>query len=320
MISDSCWCRQSGGSASDRLCVMTANQGSSGSPGGGRSNDNPATGRRSRAYVWAGSVAGAFVLAIVGAWGTGVGNALWSVVMGHRSPSGAPVKISMDLGRAVADGTFVFPQKLNLGASSLRTLNSVQGNFPQTIAWFRSRGGVEPNASSVKLVVEGNRTYPVQIIAMNVVKHCQQPLNGTLFFSPSAGAFNNIGIGFNLDSVTSTAQNYDSGRLHGDYFATHTISLKQGEVQTLEVVAVTAKQYCQFTLELTVVDGGRRITETVTNDGQPFRVTAVVTKYKSYPYYGPGDLRYYKALYVGGVAPGTEGGWTRKNPETYNDI
>jgi len=148
---------------------------------------------------------------------------------------------------------------------------------------------------------------------LQVIKSCQPPLNGTLFYSPPAGEEDTIGIGFNLDNPTSIAQHYKGHELSGDYFAEHTISLTRGEVQTLQIVAKTTQYYCEFTLKLIVVSGSTKTTETITDDGAPFRVTAIHREGR-----GPGPLSYYQVLYVGGVAPGAiHGAFTPQNPATY---
>ena len=292
--------------------------------------EDPGSGviRRRRAYVWVGSVGTALVIAIATTIGTGIGLDLLSVITRHASgpPSGGPpatpssgppakpfggppVKIdAVTLGRNAAQGgTYVFPQRRGLSALQLQALNQLNPSQPEYDTWFRSKGGVDPDWSSIKLVIEGNRTHPVQLIGIRAIKRCRKPLNGTLFYSPPAGAQYTIGIGFNLDSVTSIAQNAKGYLFSGDYFATHTISLAHGEVQTLQILAHTTKQYCEYTLELTVVDGESQATETITNHGQPFRVTATNVPFS-----------YYKALYVGGVAAGaTNFNFVSKNPATY---
>jgi hypothetical protein len=254
--------------------------------------------------------------------GTGIGQHLLSVIAGHssskvppRPPSGPPVKVdAISLERDGSQGgIYVLPQKLVLSALRLRALSHIDSSQPAYGTWFTSRGGVDPSMSSVKLVVEGNRSHRVQIIGMRAIKHCQKPLNGTLFYSPPAGASLNIGIGFNLDNVAPIAENYSNYRIYGDYFATHTISLSHGEVLTLQVVSLTTKQYCQYTLQLTVVDGSKQSTETLTNDGRPFSVTGIPAS--------KGNVRfsYYRALYVGGVAPRPcNCGWKRENPAYYS--
>lgn len=230
-------------------------------------------------------------------------------------PSGPPVKIdAVSVVRTVLQGgAYVFPQKRIFTAAELRSLNQFNLTQPQYDAWFRSRGAVDPELSNLKLVVEGNRTHPVQIIGLRLIKHCQQPLDGTLFDSPSAGSNDTLRIGFNLDSPASIAQDYRGSfypyPMSGDYFAEHTISLNRGEVQTLQVSAITTKQYCEYSLELTAVDGGTTVTATITDHGRPFRVTALRFANQD-PY------SYYKALYVGGVLT-HNGAFIAENPATY---
>jgi hypothetical protein len=284
--------------------------------------------RRRRFFIWAGSVGTALVVAIATAIGTGIGQDLLSKATGTSpsgtlssgpspsgtlasgtSSSGSPVKIDATiLGRDGSQGgTYVFPHKRIYSAVQLGKLNQLGPSQPEYGTWFRSQGAVDPDWSSIKLVIQGNRNHPVELVGMQAVKRCQAPLNGTLFYSPPAGASFNIGIGFNLDAVDSIAQNYQAYQISGDYFAAHTISLAPDEVQTLQVMAHTTRQYCQFTLELTVVDGSKQTTEFITGNGKPFNVTSTRVPFS-----------YYKALYVGGVAPGAiNSGFVPKNPATY---
>ena len=296
--------------------VMTVN------PSGDNQHENmeqkPDSGgaRRRRTYVWAGSVGTALVIAIATTIGTGIGNDLLSIRTGHshsgtpvKSPSGPPVMIdAVTVDRDAAQGgTYVLPQRRVFSSLELQTLNQLNPTQPGYDAWFRSKGAVDPDWSSIKLVIEGNRSHPVQLIGMHLIKRCQKPLDGTLFYSPSAGAQFTVGIGINLDSVTSIAENAKDYVFSGDYFASHTISLAFGEVQTLQIMAHTTQQYCQYTLALTVVDGTTQTTESITDHGQPFRVTATNVPFS-----------YYKALYVGGVAPGAVNyDFVPKNPATY---
>lgn len=243
--------------------------------------------------------------------GTGQSSALQSTAL-----NGPPVKIdAVSVVRNVLQGgTYVFPQKRVLTAAELRTLNQFNLTQPQYDTWFRSRGAVDPEFSNLKLVVEGNRTHPVQVTGLRLIKHCQQPLDGTLFASPPGGSNPTLRIGFNLDSPASIAQDYRGSfypyPMSGDYFAEHTISLSRSEVQTLQVSAITTKQYCEYILELTAVDGGTTVTETITDHGRPFRVTAL--KFANQDPYSD-----YKALYVGGVLT-RKGAFIAENPATYS--
>jgi hypothetical protein len=86
-----------------------------------------------------------------------------------------------------------------------------------------------------------------------------------------------VGIGLDLDKDRTVAQPItDNQWQDSDYFAEHTISLKQGEQQTFQIRARTMSQYCEFALELAVLDGSTQITQVIDNSGKPFRVTSIV--------------------------------------------
>jgi hypothetical protein len=256
------------------------------------------------------------VIAIVTAFGTGVGQDLFSNVS-KSAPSGPPVKVAAVTVERTADqsGTYVFAKDQTFSSAQLHTLNQLEGGSSQYDNWFRSRGAVDPDVSEIKLVVVGNRPEPVAITGMSVTKRCGPPLSGTLFYSPPAGAQMLVGVGFNLDSTNSSAQNFNNGQLSGDYFGSHFISLHEGEIETFEITAVT-KNYCDFSLNLQTVDGSSSQNETIRNGSQPFRVTALVQN----PSFGPGDLSHYHVLYVGGVATGAgpRGGFAQQDPVSYN--
>jgi hypothetical protein len=216
---------------------------------------------------------------------------------------GPPVKIdSVTVLRTVAQaGTYVFQRPLDLSQSELRSLNQLQDLTPQYYAWFRSRGGVDPSTSNVQLVLEGNAAQAVRITNMVLVKQCTAPLSGTLFASPSAGNEHSILINFDLDSPQPVAQT-PGGH---DFFTANTISLQPGEVQVIQITASTKLFYCQYSIHLTALTGDHATEETITDNGQPFRVTATYT-----------SVARYHALYVGGVATRT-GYFMRENPQAY---
>jgi hypothetical protein len=222
------------------------------------------------------------------------------------APQGAPVKIdSVTVMRtAVQAGTYLFRQPVLLSQQDLASLNRLQDGTPGYDAWFRSRGGVDPSPSSIQLVVEGNASQAAHITDIALIKNCHPPLTGTLFLSPTAGENGSILLNFNLDSARTLAQ-APNGL---DYFANFTISLKPGEVQVLQVNVNTSHYYCQFTMQMTVLVGSRQTVETITNAGQPFRVSALAA------------TKDYHALYVGGVATPhgyPAGDFVPENPATY---
>ena len=165
-----------------------------------------------------------------------------------------------------------------------------------------SRGGVVRRMEDyVKLVVEGNRAYPVRIIYMRVNAKCTQPLRGTYFLnSPAGGPGSNLDFEFNLDSPVPTPQLQS---MRGDYFKTHTVILKKGESETFEIGSWTDRHYCSYTLQMSVVDGDKTVAENVSYHGHPFQVSAPSARYR--------------VLYVGGRLPGETAPFVRQNPARF---
>jgi hypothetical protein len=261
-----------------------------------------------RPALWAGGVATAVVISVL----TGLAQEGISALT-KKSPSvtGPSIKVAALQLEADESSTYVFPEKLDLTAADLRVIN----NPEQYDRWAWEHGGVDDQQVNIKLVLEGNRQQPVRILAMRPLKLCRQPLTGTLLFSPSAGADPSIRVGIDLDEPRPVARKLEDGQLTGDYFADTTVSLKQGEQQTFQITARTLRQYCEFTLELRILDNGKTITQEIANGSEPFRVSAV----KATGEYGqPGRYRSYQAVYVGGVASPRNGEFVKVDPLTYS--
>lgn len=273
-----------------------------------------------RRLVWVGSVLAAVLTATLVNVLTGQAQKAIDVATAPRS-SGPPVKVaSVSVERSDEQGdTYVLPNKVELSIEELRSLNQARtaSDPVRYDNWFRSRGGADPGLSIVKAVLEGNRTHPVRITGMRPIKRCQAPLLGTIFDSPPAGADASIAIGFDLDSTRPIAQVItDSGEWQGDYFAKYTVSLKPGEQQTFQIKSKTVRQYCEYTLELTVIDEGKTVTQVLDNNREPFRVTALSPEVDS----GSGiPYRRYQAAYIGGVIS-PNGEWIRVNPLTHKGV
>jgi hypothetical protein len=265
--------------------------------------------------VWVGSILAAVLTATLVNVLTGQTQKAIDAASAPRY-NGLPVRVaSVSVERSDEQGdTYVLPNKVELSAEELRSLNEADQDYSHPAryhSWFRSRGGVDPNLSIVKAVLEGNRAHPVRITGMRPIKHCQAPLSGTIFDSPPAGADISIAIGFDLDRTRPIAQAItDSGEWQGDYFAKYTVSLKPGEQQTFQIISKTERQYCEYTLELTVLDEGKTVTQVLDNNRGPFRVTALQPELGSIPY------GRYQAAYIGGVAS-PNGDWIRVDPLTY---
>jgi hypothetical protein len=218
-----------------------------------------------------------------------------------------PVLIDSVMYQQAADDGFTYAFPGQLTTQQVASMNNLPVSFQDYINEVTSIGGTNVEDTDVQIVLRGNAAGQTAVIAgMDVAKNCQSPLNGTLLYSPSAGEDTDIEIGFNLDNEFPAAQNYRSGGMSGSFFGAHTISLRQGETETLLVHAVTRQYFCQFTYRLLVDTGSREVAEVISDNGKPFTVTAGLKSGA------------YKALYAGGVAsPAHNDKYVAVNPKTY---
>jgi hypothetical protein len=190
-------------------------------------------------------------------------------------------------------------------------------------------GVILANNEWIILTVAGNSSAPITINNMTVVKNCQKPFtNGTLFYSPSAGAGppTTAPVYFNLDSVNPMGQyfaipgsNFSSG---GNFFAKEVVTLKYQQPQTFAVFVATYHQYCQFSFRLSIATVNGTVTQSIADgDGHPFAITAdgepPLTRESPAGFSTP--FSSYPIVYVGGAADMQHGGkFIRVNPKTYH--
>ena len=219
-----------------------------------------------RALIWAGSVAGALILAVVTAFGTGLGQKL---VASLTADAGPPVLIHAEyMQQSPGDLMVVVPTQ--------RDIDGIPGSggFQKYIAAVTKVGGAEYTPAYMQVVLRGNRTGAVVVNAMSVVKQCRAPLNGVVN-NPDISLTTVTGIGFDLDRRFPVAEAENDGTLSGAFFAHRTISLEHGQTQTLLIGVSTNRYFCRFTFHLGVnTPAGGEVTETVTDYGRPFAVTA----------------------------------------------
>jgi hypothetical protein len=170
----------------------------------------------------------------------------------------------------------------------------------------------------MQLVVQNNRNYLVRLLDMNVLKACQRPLTGTLFFSPDAGADASVRLGFNLnssDTDAEAAKGWDLSNWVPHYFANDTVSIQPGAQQVFDVRAVVSNESCIFRIQATVLDGGKTVYQTIGDGNQPFRITSTASPLDN------AALKFsdYQVIYAGGIAsPNLKEEFVRVNPKTYN--
>lgn len=192
-------------------------------------------------------------------------------------------------------------------------LNSTY-NMPDSTAytnWYTSRGGTPVDSRTDQIVLVGNSQHTTTILNAEASKSCKSPLSGTLVRNPSAGQGDNTGLLFNLDATVSIAAEQKDTSTVPDYFGRHTYSLARGERATFMVKTKTSRYYCTYVIKLTVLDGTKKVTEQITDNGKPFEVTATIAK-DHLPQFNK-----YRAVYLGGVeSPTGDDKFKQVNPKT----
>jgi hypothetical protein len=244
----------------------------------------------------------------------GLGSHVFNAIFGQRAeqPKGPPVKIDLaeqypDYGEHGGTEALLGP----LSPAQLDSLNSLNVNSSSYEQWFTRHGAIPVGDTIIDLVVKGNSVDPVRIINIQPVEKCSRPLTNALLYEPPAGADTFTRLALNLDEPLAPAGYYvNADELRDDYFHHVSVSLRRGEQFTFEISARTTKYYCQFTLNMTVLDNAHTMVETISDHGQPFRVTATVFRSKV------GGFKSYKYIYT---PTGLVGGpWVRVNPATFN--
>jgi hypothetical protein len=277
--------------------------------------------------AWVGSFVSATVLAVGVAFGTGLGNSLFSTATTNHS-SGPPVIIeSVEPMQPWQDFSYVFPRRFVLDRSQLVAMNrQVAISQSAYTKWFLEKGAVTANQGVIDVTVAGNDSVPVSITSMQIVKHCQSPLiGGTLFYSPTTGSgpFPTVRMYFDLDDQVSVGQylpGEDSGpnvEAGGNFFAREIVVLKLHEPATFVIFVSTQQQYCSFSFQMTVAAFGHApVTESISDNGKPFQLTSdgensVLSSQGI-------SFESYKLVYAGGAANSSRGGeFIRENPATY---
>ncbi|MDT0353976.1 hypothetical protein [Pseudonocardia charpentierae] len=207
---------------------------------------------------------------------------------------------------------YVFAHPLTWSQEQVDEINSAQKvGINELDKIMRSLGGVDPTTQHISLVLQGNAITEVQITNIAVIKDkCTAPLAGGFYNSPPAGGATAIDIEFDLDEPIAVAKSPSEAGVDAEYFRGHVVSLKPDEQVPFFISVRSLKQYCEFRLQLTVVDQSGTSTQIIDNHGESFAVSATL-----YDPSGAPPYQAYETLYVAGVA--SEGGPIKVDPSSY---
>jgi hypothetical protein len=252
-----------------------------------------------RPVVWLGGI-------VVAALGVALTNALvpwFTSLIDRATERGSPVEVvdaqpyqSDEAGASVA-----FPADVELGDDALAEVNAMEDRFTHLLA----RGGSPVGAAFTRILLEGARSDTVRIVDAGIERDCGEPLDGSLFLDPPAGADDSIRLDFDLDEADPEATRRGDDGQPAQFFPAQTISLAEGEQVPLVVTASTQEQSCAFRVRFTVLSGGDETTVVVPDAAEPpFRVTASLPETE------------YDAVFLGGVACGA-GEFVRASEEYF---
>jgi TIR domain len=169
---------------------------------------------------------------------------------------------------------------------------------PKFIAAIRAAGGVNVEASTIRLLVSGHSRQGIRIVSIEpVALHRTAPLSGTLYLIPSQGAEATLRMMFDLDELDPIARKIGgtadpgthdprqelAGFIRGlrpgsDFFEDQTIHLRYNEQQGINLRMQITHWYATFDLEIdyyvgTSSDVLHKLI--LQNDGHPFSITGV---------------------------------------------
>jgi hypothetical protein len=147
--------------------------------------------------------------------------------------------------------------------------------------WVTESKGALVGETWLRLLLEGRRSGGITITSIRARSIDRDvPYSGSSIVCPSAGAEENVGIGFNLDSPSPVARSLDTeGNLGDPYFSQHSITLAKGETITLTTMGMARRQSHRWVIEVSFVADGDEGMTTIGEGG--YRTTPAVQAYRT---------------------------------------
>ncbi len=216
--------------------------------------------------------------------------------------SGPELSVGVEITQLDDEGlSKVVPGAFQPSAHARQIISQSMGAVsPEFLSEVRSAGGINLEKLTLRLVVEGRRNQEVRILDIRPqIVERTPPVDGTLFDIPPQGGGATMKMFLDLDKAQPVVSEVivtdeNEPKAGPAFFGNTTISLKDREEQVIILRAVAIKYYAIFNLIFEYRVGDQTKTMTVTNQGQPFRVTG--------PHLGsgPDELSYQEAFELQG--------------------
>ena len=220
---------------------------------------------------------------------------------------------------------WTFPATVTPGPGQIAQINEADDN-PKTVNQdLFGDGGYAPFIDT-QFVLHNGCSQRVTITDIQVQKSCQPPLDGTIFvgqanLSEPDLTDTSTQLGFDLDSPDPEAMvtaGWDVGKWTQEYATGPLIAIPGNSDYAIDIRAIALHVACRFSILIRVLFGGKTLTEAFADDGQPFRVSALLAGVLKPGRPGYRPFAGYRRLYVGWAAsPWNDGTWTRENPDTW---
>ena len=159
------------------------------------------------------------------------------------------------------------------------------------LQWVHTKPGpwYDVGSTDVRLVVQGNAdsTIVVTDIRANLLSN-REVVSGSRVDESSAGVFPIQPAAVVLDSpnlsirsCTNKGEYAENCDLGPSYFQQNSVSLSQGEVTEFQITAIAKHRAFEWELLIDYIIDGHPATLSVDADGEPFRTTAVASKYEN---------------------------------------
>ena len=266
----------------------------------------------------------AITLGIAGAFGSGLGQDLFSATVGQHpsatttpaSPGSAllPATSASVVGLDVETSTFYLPgfdtafvTKNTFEPTGKVAATLVNAPSAAYLSIFHDVGAINEGSTALRLIFTGESQQGVRILNITpIILKRAAPWRGDLFAFPLQGEKPTIQTSFNLDDTFPTVKDGATGR---PYFEEKTITLKQGEQEVVIMQVMASRGYVAYMLRVDYLVGAQQRNVTLNDHGRPFELSAVNCPSKDVASYGRAFLGRAASVSAAEVSDPSHIGW-----------